>query len=200
MAASDDDLMNEDLEGGSVSAEDLADEAEDNASSTIGSFAPSTSVGSGHGRATAKGKAKAKAKGLAEPSGTGGTRCGRPAKVKAGTKWCKACNKTLPIEQFPAGSAYCHLDKQAVQNIAHAAKSQGEGQWWANILDNPKKLQKVVKHYSQSCGIGPTKKKSGFKVAAYKEYLKQEDPTWAGAGVLPISKISGVAPLRNHLW
>lgn len=178
----DDDDIGADVEEGSSSAHDGddLDEGEDAGEneSTIGGPAS----GSTKSSVTSKAKAKAKSRGgKANPSsasGRGGNRGGgRPNKVKAGMKWCGACNKTLGIELFPVGSAFCHADRQAVQNLAYASKTQSQLGWWESVKNNPKKLQKVVKYYHDNCGRSPAdgKRKATFKVAAYEEYVRQED-------------------------
>ena len=42
---------------------------------------------------------------------------GKYAKSKSGEKQCTGCGKWLLLDKFPPGSAKCHADKKALQNI-----------------------------------------------------------------------------------
>lgn len=130
----------------------------------------SHSVGGGITQGSSRhGKAKGKGQGPCKGQG------GRPKRAKAGMKRCYACNKDLPIDQFPLGSAHCSNDRQPVQNLASAAKAQGQDTWWAEVIQDPKKLQKVVKAYHQQCPKVDGKKRAPFKVLTYIEYVRQEE-------------------------
>ena len=100
---------------------------------------------------------------------------GRSKRAKAGVKRCPACNKDLVIDQFPVGSAHCSNDHQPVQNLASAAKAQGQDAWWAEVKRDNKKLQRVVKAYHQQCPRVDGKKRALFKVLTYIEYVRQQE-------------------------
>lgn len=124
----------------------------------------STKVSSRPGKAKGNGQGHCK-----------GQDSGRPKKAKLGMKRCPACNKDLPIDQFPVGSSMCSNDKQPVQNLTYAAKAQGQDTWWAEVMRDNKKLQRVIKAYHQQCPKVDGKKRVPFKVLTYIEYVRQEE-------------------------
>lgn len=159
-----DDFVAEDIDVG-----DDQDEICEGVDSDEPDGSATTSLANYSATASSSTKARAKAK------GAGKQQKGRPAKSKAGMKWCSACNRTLPLDKFPSGSAHCANDRQAVQNIAHAARGQNQHEWWEETLKDTKKLQKVVKAYHQQCPRLEGKKRAPFKVLAYVEYCRQEE-------------------------
>ena len=103
-----------------------------------------SSTGRATAKSAAKGKAKAGAKGDLENRGGQTANNGAKSKVQEGFKQCKGCKKVLPESQFPTGSANCYEDKQAITNIAAAAKAQGELVWWDEQKADLAKLQKTL--------------------------------------------------------
>lgn len=163
-AAGEEDLLGEEFEGFSEGGDA---EALDGSGAEDG-----RSVGGGSARGSSgQGKAKGDGQGRCKRQGQGG----RPKAATTGMKKCNACNKNLPIDKFPLGSAHCANDRQPVQNIASAAKAQGKEAWWAEVMRDPKKLQKVVKAYHVQCPKVEGKKRAPFKVLAYIEYVRQEE-------------------------
>jgi hypothetical protein len=69
---------------------------------------------------------------------------GKYNKTKGGKKQCRACQKWMPLDKFPLGSADCEVDKPAVQNLRAAAIAQDKKDEFDKILNDPVRLPKLV--------------------------------------------------------
>ena len=134
-----------------------------------GTKKPASKIG-GSRRSTAKAaKAKAQAKTLPKKHQRG--------KIVKGKKWCRACMKWLPVEQFPAGSGQCAEDRKILQNLRNAAEAQGKARWFDSLQTGPEeRLAHVVLNYKNRVqhASGSKKKAGVFPIAQYKEEVRQE--------------------------
>lgn len=62
-----------------------------------------------------------------------------------------------------------------MQNMAHAAKAQGQQAWWDSVLQDPDQLSQVRASYEARCPAKQTGKREPFLIAQYKEDVRQED-------------------------
>ena len=82
---------------------------------------------------------------------------------KTHTRKCKCCNLYFKPESMGAKSPYCLRDKNKIDNVARLAKQQNKSEWFKEIRADPRKLQMVVKVYTDLTGAeGLEKKKAGF--------------------------------------
>ena len=122
------------------------------------------------------GKAKGGKAGKGKKGGANGG--GRKSLVVDGKKKCKGCSKWREVELFPEGSSSEKSCRQAMQNISYACTNQADVDWWAEVQDNPGKLEAVLAEYFARCPRveAPGKKRSAFKfvVAQYREEERVE--------------------------
>jgi hypothetical protein len=104
-----------------------------------------------------------------------GAKRGKYNKAVNGKKLCGCCNKMLPLEKFPAGSSQCLPDRQAIQNLKNASKSQGQDAWWAEVIADPKKLRAVLGNYFTRCPQKEGKKRAVFPIAQWVEEVRQSE-------------------------
>ena len=79
---------------------------------------------------------------------------GKYNKTKGGKKQCRACQKWMPLDKFPLGSADCEVDKPAVQNLRAAAIAQDKKDEFDKILNDPVRLPKLVAACTQGTAGG----------------------------------------------
>ena len=182
MSVSDDDgaALDEDLELGSGTETDKEDAGEQKWEDEFeASVAASTSGGKGGGGKAGRAKGRGRHAAAATDAGRGGGGKSKGKVAPKGMKWCNACGKVLPLDQFPPGSGQCHTDRQAVQNLSYAAKVQGQLDWWDEQRNDPKKFRRVIAYYKAKvpteASIGAKKTSVKFKVNQYLEYCRQEE-------------------------
>ena len=163
-----DDDMEQDMDGGNSS--------KSKASTVLGG---STLNLNGDPKEARKGKGKAKAGSPAKVKKTHLKKAGgAPTKDKTtGKKQCKGCMRQLGFDEFPPGSAYCHPDKVATQNLANAAKVQGEEKkdWWADVLTKPNKLKRVLAMYHKRHPPPAKGKRKAPVLMEFMETYRQEE-------------------------
>ena len=99
------------------------------------------------------------------------------SKVLSGSKFCKPCNTTHPLEEFPPGSSACHNKRKAMQNIKNSAIAQGKLEWWDEVQSDATLLKKVTDNYLVRCPEpekGSKAKRKQFPIIQYIEELRQE--------------------------
>ena len=115
------------------------------------------------------------------PSGggaPGSTAPGSTKKVKGPTRRCRVCKHNHLIETWPLSSTSCRECKQALDNLANAAKKQDQLEWWTETKANEVELQKVVAKYQACCpqpqqGTGiRLSKRNAFSLVRYIEVFK----------------------------
>ena len=177
--ADDDDLNDLDDERSSADEDMEQDMDGDNSSKSKASAILGGSSLSGDPKEARKGKGKAKAGSPAKVKKTHLKKAGgAPNKDKtAGKKQCKGCMRQLGFDEFPPGSAYCHPDKVATQNLANAAKVQGEEKmdWWADVLTKPNKLKRVLAMYHKRHPPPAKGKRKAPVLMEFMETYRQEE-------------------------
>ena len=133
-------------------------------------------------KASAKGKAKAKSKAASKVTQNKFDKKKR-GRVVNGKKWCRPCQKWLPLHEFPVGSAHCAVDRKVVQNLRNASIAQDQMQWYDELMDGPdERIAKVVKAYKVRVADagGKTKKAGSSPILQYEEEVKQGHPVIVG--------------------
>ena len=126
--------------------------------------------GSGTPVKTTKKGAKTKGKGRLKVVNKFGKTKGN---VKAGKKFCPACSRWLPIEEFPTGSGQCGTDRKVMQNLRNAAVAQDQVAWWEDTVKDPEKLKHAVQAYKDTLPA-PGKKRKQFVIVQYIEERRNE--------------------------
>ena len=172
--------------------EEVLDIDDDNGPADVGS--EPASADESQGGAAKKGRsAKAKA---AKDDGKNGklkivNKFGktRSRTTKGGKKFCPACGKWLPAENFPPGSGQCGDDRKVIQNLKNAAIAQDQLAWWNEVCQDPEKLKKVLKAYRESAPPPGKRRKTPFSILQYREERRQESSTL----------LDGVAEMMSEL-
>ena len=125
---------------------------------------------------------------------------GGRSKIADDYKMCKGCQKAFPRIEMPVGSAYCHPDKRATQNMGKAAKRQKNEQWWESVESCPRLLKRTLIRYHKKFPTvmdedgemepGP-KKKPKVLIAEFEEEHRQEMQ-------LLIDKVMEMMDLRQY--
>lgn len=99
---------------------------------------------------------------------------GKYNKNKSGKKQCRACQKWLPMDKFPIGSADCEVDKPAIQNLRAAAVAQDKKDKFDKILTDPVRLPKLVAAFHERCPRQGKKRRERFALTQWFEDHRQE--------------------------
>lgn len=124
--------------------------------------------------------ATSKSGGSSRGHGSGpGSKPGKTPKGKTETRKCRLCKRQKPTQDWPVNCPNCRDCKQALDNIAYAAKAQNKQEWFREIKQDETRLKKLIVKYQESCPkiLGSTKRPT-FCIAKYSEVHE------AAAGVL----------------
>ena len=101
--------------------------------------------------------------------------------TKKGHRFCKACQKNLPVQDFALNQVVCFGCKSALDVIAKKAKKQGKGDWFISVKQDPKALKMMMNNYkaamneAEKTGV----KRNFWNLATYLEEIKASSETAA---------------------
>lgn len=172
------------------SAADMSDDLEPEAaghSSTIhAADVPMNEVDSDNGAGADNASSRATSRGRKRQADSGdiGKRRapGRPdgtSKSKQGTlkgkRQCQGCFKMFDAASFPINSTYCLDDKQALNNIYNAAKSQNELDWYHATVADAQRREALLRSYHSRCPpatAGKKRKSATGQLMHFKEEVR----------------------------
>ena len=100
-----------------------------------------------HASKNAKGGKKGRGKGRgtnAKEKKNAAKAGGRPTKVANGYKYCKGCDKSHVVADFPDGSAQCWQNKRALQNFRNACIQQDHMHYYDRMMDDERFMRRTL--------------------------------------------------------